>query len=225
MDDHKPNEIRLGTEQGTPTFNRRRSSGVFQTFATPVVAVLALIIALVSLLSGSGGKLDPSVAIIDLDKVAIELGKASEIDRVIETEAEAIAEGLKQLAAEYKGNIDQKQAGLPPILDLQTQSKLNAEADQLGRDLQIKRDAAAADLKRKRIELLSAFRDEVKPHAEAVAKENGYSVVFTDNSTVVYSVVSPTADITDKVIKVMKSREGEPASVASNPQMEKESIE
>ncbi len=159
------------------------------------------------------------VAVLDLDEVAKILGRDTVMANSLKERQESLSEQLKTVQASYVKQIDEKKTefGLGDegveLTDEQTKTLLGMQR-QAGLQLNEVRQKAINNLSAHRVQLISAFRSEVKPIAESVAAELGMSIVITKNDSVVFSYVD-TVDITKDVASRLKAH-SPPASTGSD---------
>jgi len=148
------------------------------------------------------------VAVIDLDAVAVKLGRDGTMANAIKERADSLNEQLKQYQVTLRGQYDQKKHEFEttPAETQEEQERQKTELQvidqQLGTHLNQTRAKAQQNLNVGRLRLIQQFRAEVKPVAQAVASELGLSTVVTKNETVVFAF-SSAVDITDQVAERM----------------------
>jgi len=150
------------------------------------------------------------VAIVDLDAVAQELGvlefikvtlENSEFDKVA-----ALTETQKALQAKMDKAITDAGAKPNEKLDKLSPEKQREVAivnRELETQFQQSRAQAAQAIEIEKLKMIEAFRQELKPHAQAVAKKRGMSVVLNKVMPPVYAF-EDSADITKELTDVAK---------------------
>jgi Skp family chaperone for outer membrane proteins len=169
---------------------------------TALIAPLALMVAGCGWQSESPRAETPgAVAIIDLDEIARRLGSDRQISSLIAQRQNALTKQVVELAKKYNAQIEEQKAKLTSP---EGQPAENFEVtvaswqQQASASLTQVKQRAEADLTNTRLQLVTQFRDRIKPAARRVAQERGLSVIVTKNDTV-FDFVS-TADITDAVV-------------------------
>jgi Skp family chaperone for outer membrane proteins len=159
-----------------------------------------------------------SVAVIDLDAVAQQVGRNAEMAELLKQSETALNEQLQAAQKSYQDQIHAKREEygerptdeqLHQLAQLQRQANLN---------LNQARNQAESDLRIQRTQLINRFREEVKPVARAVAAERGLSIVVTKNDTVVFtyeSSVDITAAVGEALAQAMAGGRG--AEIAQQP--------
>jgi len=147
---------------------------------------------------GSGG----GVAVVDLDRVARELGRDTEMVSSINTRASALNTQLKtaqQSAVQQLGGIKDK-LGENPDVEAQKQYVLAQRSASL--QLNKLRQQAGQQVGQHKVALVKKFREDAKPVALQVAQSRGFSAIATTSDLFHYD---STNDITDDVIKLMSA--------------------
>lgn len=144
-----------------------------------------------------------SVAVIDLDLVAQELGQDKRISQTLTARQANLQLQLKQLAQGYQQQITQQQQtkaaspeGAVQLASFQREAnaKLNEARQQVTRDLATQRS-----------QLIANFRASIKPYAREAARARGLTVIVTNNDSVIYDYVA-SVDITDDVVKAIAAK-------------------
>jgi len=193
--------------------------------------LLASLVAALALTIGCGKSTPPTgghgVAVVDLDKVAQSLGWLEElsrslqstdtelraqIDQIARTSVQSIENAKKEVSTEAKLTADQIQQ-LNEIQDLRDltklpfsqvqREKLIQTLNQANTTLQNAQTSYQQLMQQRRVELVRTYRDRVRPAAQQVAAEAGYSVVLTPGDQMLYFDTA-SADITEKVIAKIK---------------------
>jgi Skp family chaperone for outer membrane proteins len=169
---------------------------------TALIAPLALMVAGCGWQSESPRAETPgAVAIIDLDEIARRLGSDRQISSLIAQRQNALTKQVVELAKKYNAQIEEQKAKLTspegqPVENFEV--TVASWQQQASASLTQVKQRAEADLTNTRLQLVTQFRDRIKPAARRVAQERGLSVIVTKNDTV-FDFVS-TADITDAVV-------------------------
>ncbi len=161
--------------------------------------------------SSSQARAEGGVAIVDLDAVAKELNVIEFIEVTLANLGTGLDGDLKSmqqnLQSEFdseKGKVEQKHGG-----DIEKASNEEKQALLVkNRDLQIQfnqaRNQAAQTMNVRKLEMISKFRNELKPVALEVAKKKGMDVVLNKVMPPVY-VYSDSVDITKDVAAAAKA--------------------
>jgi Skp family chaperone for outer membrane proteins len=157
-----------------------------------------------------------AVAIIDLDEVARRLGSDRQISSLIAQRQNALTKQVVELAKKYNAQIEEQKAKLTSPEGQPAENfdvTVASWQQQASASLTQVKQRAEADLTSTRVQLVTQFRDRIKPAARRVAQERGLSVIVTKNDTV-FDFVS-TADITDAVVDELLA--AAPAVAAPSP--------
>ncbi len=155
------------------------------------------------------------VAVVDLDRVAKELGRDVLMANDLKTNQSSLA---NQLAAVEKNAVEQltqikTELGESPADDqLKDFAKKTQNAQFNFNNLQ---KQAVAAIGQRRDFLVATFRQEARPVADKIAKANGANAVVTRNDAFLFSF-DTTIDITDQVIAEMRSNPAKPAAPAAS---------
>ena len=146
----------------------------------------------------------PSVAVVDLDLVARELGKMEEIDKQLKAKGDELRGQLQQAAAQMQAAVNESQAVLEAAGDPTNEQKAKHQklvSDAAIRLEQLRREAnqAAGEERRK---LIIAFREQAKPAVDKVARLRRTSVVLTATANIVW--VDKSVDITSAVLAELR---------------------
>jgi Skp family chaperone for outer membrane proteins len=161
------------------------------------------------------------VAVIDLDRVAQQLGQDRHITQAIHTQQSLLQQQLQELAATYEQQLAQNRqkaaepgAGEVALASWQQQASAN-----LGKA----RQELEAKLTAHRAQLVLQFREQIKPFAREAARSRGLSVIVTKNESVVYDFVDA-VDISDDVVAAIRDADGaKPLVEADVPQLARQS--
>lgn len=165
------------------------------------MSCVAAVLSATLLSVGCGTSTEPAggVAIVDLDRVAKELGR----DTVMVQQLQQQQSGLQQQLAEVKTSFEQQLAEsfeeLPETPDEEQTKKLLTMKRNANIQLATYKQQASNALGQMKNTVISQFRTEVLPVARAVAMERKLSVVLTSNDSVVFTY-DRAVDITDDVI-------------------------
>lgn len=149
-----------------------------------------------------GGVQSGGVAVVDMDKVAADMGRDISIAQELQQYERSLDADLRGKQANYEQLIKEEEIklGVKPTDDdklkfAQLQQRVNMEFRQ-------RLQQASNELQTRRSELIRKFRDEVSPTAMKVAESRGLSVVMIKHEGILDHAKS--ADITEDVIKALK---------------------
>lgn len=169
-----------------------------------ITGILALVAA--AALGASCGKEQAPqvgrVGIISLDRVAEELGRKAVIDEEFKTRAQGVEQAARTEVGQLQQQFQQAQqrAASQPT-DAEKQHLAELQRQIAGRLQELQQQVGQQQMAI-RNELVTKFRDEVKPVARSVAEGLGLSVVLVQGDFVLFA--APAVDITDAVIARMK---------------------
>jgi Skp family chaperone for outer membrane proteins len=146
-----------------------------------------------------------TVAVIDLDAVARQIGGDIQMANSIKQRETSLNQQLQSVQTSFQKQIGDKRdelGGEPTEEETQQFALLQRQANT---NLNQIRTQAQNDLNRHRLQLVARFREEARPVARAVAAEKGLSIVVTKNDSVVFTYQSA-VDITDEVAARMLAR-------------------
>ncbi len=156
------------------------------------------------------------LAVIDLDQVAKEIGRNTEINDSWQVRKNALDQALLKLQNNFNEQIQAKKAefGETPT-DEQKQHLANMQRDGQNKLVQAGRKAQA-DLEQYRQQMVARFRDEVRPYAKKVAADKGLAIVIPKNEGFLLSI-DPAVDITNDVIAAYTIQKPAPTAAAPQP--------
>lgn len=143
-----------------------------------------------------------TVAVVDLDHLARSLGRDIEMVDSIKQAAGQLNSQLKVIQAQWEEEISDKKSEFgeeEELTDEQSQTLLkmqtvgNLKLNQL-------RQQAQAKLRGHQLGLVKRYQDDIRPIAEEIAKEKGFSVVISKNQAVLLTF-DDSVDITEEVGK------------------------
>lgn len=146
------------------------------------------------LTSTSGG-----VAVIDLDRVAQQLGSDKQIVASLNEAQQTLNEKLQQLAQNYQAQIAQQSQNSSSDPASNEGVRLASFQQQAQANIAKAKNQAASQLAQRQAQLIQQFRHAVKPAARAEAQQRGLSLVITKNDSVVFDYVDA-VDVTDAVV-------------------------
>ncbi len=169
----------------------------------------AIVVALMLTASGCklnqvGGASASGALVVDLTAVARALGKDDEINASLVATRTALNEQLEQVAGKLNAQLEQANKDAGKKNSDKDQDTVAQLAEQAASRLRQLRQTAQLKLDKKQVELLNAFREEVKQAASGVASERGASVVQLSGGDLLW--FDPQTDITGEVIAALRAR-------------------
>jgi Skp family chaperone for outer membrane proteins len=158
---------------------------------------------------------ESTVAILDLDSVAKQLGYDVQIVAAMKQQKVSLEQQLGVIKASYEQELGKRknQVGDKPS---QEQTQYLADSVRQANDSLVQQKVKADRLLNLySAQLIKSFRDRVKTAAREVAGEQGLSVILTKNDAVVFDY-NTAVDITDAVVEKMRAEQAA-APVASEP--------
>ena len=180
-----------------------------------VFAAMMTVVGLTLGCGTSGNSSSPlgTVAIIDLDQIAEEVGAGQQIaQRIAERESD-LGDQIKQAMETFNTQIATKKDDLGKESTPEEKQVLAEMQQQAGQKLTLAKQRAAQDLQQFRAQQLVEFRERVRPVARAVANEKGLSIIITKTDTV-YDVLEA-VDITAEVATRLGRDESADTATAS----------
>ncbi|MCH2204093.1 MAG: OmpH family outer membrane protein [Fuerstiella sp.] len=148
---------------------------------------------------GCGTQHSGGVAVVDLDRVAKELGRDVTMVQQLQQQQTGLTQKLAAVKSSFEKQLTETFEELPETPDEeQTKQLLNMKRNANIRLATYRKQAGTA-LEQMKNSVITSFRSEAMPVARDVAKERGLSVVLTSNDSVVFTF-DKTVDITDDVI-------------------------
>ena len=139
-----------------------------------------------------------AVAVIDIDEVGKRIGTWQDIAKQLKDRGGVLNEQLASLQQSAKDQIAEKEQSLGPNPHPEQKDELDTLRRNLNTQLLQARQKAQLDLQRMRATLITQLRKAVRPVAQQVATEKGYSVVVSKNETVIFAF-DPSVEITTEV--------------------------
>lgn len=177
------------------------------------VSSMALVGLIVILLAGCNQQSAPpaltqkangGVAVIDLDAVAAQLGRDTEITRQIKIKQDELNGKIAQAKSVFINQIQTKQKEFGDEPTLEQKQQLQAMQVQANMTLKQAQQQAAQLLQNHRTLLIRAFRDQVTPYAKQIAAQKGMTTIVPKNDMIIS--VEPSAEISLAVAELMKSQ-------------------
>jgi Skp family chaperone for outer membrane proteins len=178
-------------------------------FAAKWLTGLAALAALVALTGCEWQSKQPAttagaVAVIDLDAIAQRLGSDKQMAASINQRQSALNQQLVELAKNYNAQLAERQKSLDANQGQEGEVTLASWQQQANANLNQVKKRAAQDLQSHRLQLVTQFRERIKPAARRVAEARGLSVIVTKNDSVVFDFTGA-ADITEEVISELSA--------------------
>lgn len=142
------------------------------------------------------------VAILDIDKVAQTMGVEDDVKNALAEIETNLNAQLRTIQTELQARFDNVRSQVGPQPTQEQAQQLANINGQLTQQLTQSRTQAQSQLNAKQFELVTQFRDEVKPVALKVAESKGLSVVLTPDQSLF--AFADSVDITDAVTAEMK---------------------
>ena len=184
--------------------------------AFAALSFIAISTALTSVQAQQGG-----VAVLDIDKVAAAVGVEDNVKQELKVIEENLNAQLKTVQTELQARFDNMRAQVGPQPTQEQAQQLANINGQLTQQLNQSRTQAQSQLNAKQFELVSSFRDSVKPVALEIAKSKGLTVVVTpDQSLFAWDdSVDITEEVTAKMMATLPKKDATatPAAPAATP--------
>lgn len=181
----------------------------------PRTSLTLVLCAVIALGAGAAGswltRAKAGVAVVDLDKVAKELGRDTQMAGELVGQQNSLAKDLSSIQKNFEGQLAKMKEELgeePAVEKLQEFSKAKQVAQIKFNGFQ---QQAMSKITARRDMLIGEFRTEARPVAEKIAKSVGATAVMTRNDAVIFSYDN-TIDITDQVIAEMQANPTKPAA-------------
>jgi Skp family chaperone for outer membrane proteins len=177
---------------------------------------LTVVVALAMLgmaLSGCEQKSAPvsgRVAVVDLDKVAAQVGWDRELQQSMDLLNQQLTNRYNAMREQFRAQIEAKDKEFrdalkdklkDPIKDplpKEQQDELNRMVQQAAQQLQVAQQQVNQESNRIRLGLINQYRDQIKPVVKKIAADAGFSVVVVPMENVIYWD-DATSDLTAKV--------------------------
>ncbi len=143
-----------------------------------------------------------SVAVVNLDKVAQELGLASQFTQIVNSQQRQLQDQLNNVLQSMQSNFDKQRQefGEEPTDEQQRQlQQLQAVANQRINNMRAEAQQQTAQLQQS---LADQVRAMLKGPVQKIAKQRGLSLVLVDQNNAFYTAEG--VDITDSVIEIAR---------------------
>lgn len=142
------------------------------------------------------------VAVLDIDKVAKTMGIEDNVKNSLKEIEENLNNQLRTIQNELQARFDNLRSQVGPEPTQEQAQELAKINGQLTQQLTQSRTQAQSQLNAKQFELVSEFREKVKPVALEIAESKGLSIVVTPDQSLF--AFSDNVDITEAVTAEMK---------------------
>lgn len=139
-----------------------------------------------------------SVAIVNLDAVAVRMGRDQQMSQAIQEKELELKEQLETEQATLQNQISEKKSEIGDDPTEQQQSELQALQLESNRKFLVSKQQAQNELVQQRAQLIGEFRAEIQPAINRVAERRGITLVLSKNDALVLAF-APQIDITDAV--------------------------
>lgn len=186
----------------------------------PRTALTLTLCAVIALGAGAAGswltRAQGGVAVVDLDRVAKELGREVQMTNDLKATQSNVANQLAIVEKNAVEKLNELKADLGE--DAADDQKAEFAKTFQGTQIQFNnfQKKAVAVINQRRDTLIASFRAEARPATEKVAKSHGASAVMTRNDAFLFSFDN-TIDITDEVIAEMRANPAKPTAPAATP--------
>ena len=158
------------------------------------------------------------VAVIDLDEVARQLGRELSIKQSLTAREANLNQQLETLRVSYANLLNQRKQELTEQPASSEVAQVQAFEQQAVAKIQEARQQAQNHLLTQKRDLITAFREEVKPIAAEVAATRGLSLVVSKNDTFLFAFDSGVDITSDVVAKMQSSATPQPSAPANAPE-------
>lgn len=179
------------------------------------MSCVATVLTATLLTVGCGTERGGSVAVVDLDRVAKELGRDTVMLQQLQQQQNGLNQKLASVKTSFEAQISENFEKLPEEPSEEEAAKLLNMKRNANIQLATYKKQATNALGQLKNSAIAGFRAEAMPVARDVAKERGMNIVLTTNDSVVFAF-DKSIDITDDVIARMEKSapQAVPAPVA-----------
>lgn len=172
--------------------------------------ITALLVA--GLVGCSGAGSSGAVAMVDVNAVARALGRDDVIEQQIQSANHQLTTQLLQVAQSLQQQLEAQQQSAGE--DEAAREQLAQATAKANQQLKKSQRAAQQQLDKYRAGVVGAFLNEVRPHAEEIARARHVRLVLTASSILWFD---PAIDITDEVIAAMRADAAAPTAPSQEP--------
>lgn len=166
--------------------------------------LIALAIALLGLQLTVANGQTGSAAVVDLDKVAKELGVIAHINHTLVSQTAAMRQELVATQNEFRVELEKAKANLGDKPSDQQKWQLMTKSSELQTKFQLEEQKKQQAFQISRQKLIDEFRQQLRPLSLKIAKEKGFDVVLNTTMPPVYAF-QESADITKEVTAAAKA--------------------
>ncbi len=181
----------------------------------PRQTLMFALCALIAVGAGAAGswltRAKGGVAVVDLDKVAKELGRVDAMENDLRSAQNTLANQLSNVQKQAIEQLTEMEKGLGEAPDAEELKKFKATAQATQVQFNGLQKQAISKITQRRDLLVFGFRQEARPVVEKIAKSKGAATVITKNEAFTFD---NTVDITDEVIAEMKANPAKPSVTA-----------
>jgi Skp family chaperone for outer membrane proteins len=182
---------------------RRVATGLVAVGLTALVALMGTGCEQRASSSDSGASGGSRTAVVDLNAVAKALGRDEAIQQQLQSATQQLNQQLVQAAQQMQEDLQKKQEELGEDASEEQLNELKQRFARAQRNVQVNKAKAELVQRKAKAKLVQQFREEVKPIAQRIAKEQGADVVVVANNEVLW--FDPGSDITGEVIAEMRA--------------------
>jgi Skp family chaperone for outer membrane proteins len=180
------------------------------------MSCVATVLTATLLIAGCGTERSGGVAVVDLDRVANELGRSAVMLQRLQQQQNGLNQKLASVKTSFEQQISENFEKLPEEPSEEEAAKLLNMKRNANIQLASYKKQATSALGQLKNSAIAGFRAEAMPIARDAAKERGMSVVLTTNDSVVFAF-DKAVDITDDVIARMEKSAPKTSAVAMAP--------
>lgn len=167
----------------------------------------------------SGSSARGGLAVVDLDKVAADTKRDTQLAAALELRQNSLNQIYKKNVESAKEQLSEKLHGFKSngeeLSDDEKKEMAGYERNAIGQLNQL-RSKAQVDFEQYKQAQIAQFRAALKPIAQEIAAKRGLSVVIPKNEGLLLSV-EPGVDITDEVSKAFREKYPQPATPVAQP--------
>ncbi len=141
------------------------------------------------------------VAVLDLARVASQLGWDQQFQKAVQERTESLDSQIQKMQTDFQAQIQQQAQTLGD--GEQGEQQLQQMRQRAGQILQRAVNEAQQQSQQYRNEMITQFRDKIRPIAIQVANEKGFALVVLKTEQIYHHL--PDTDITDEVITQAQS--------------------
>ena len=145
-----------------------------------------------------------NVAVLDLEAI-VKATKQDEVFQAQINQADAdLSNQLKELAASMENKLAEIRSGFGDKPSDQQQAQYQQNLQQANVELRQKQALAKTKLQQYEINIITAWREKVKPVAQSVADDKGADIVMVSSPSLMW--FRDSVDITDEVLAVLRKQ-------------------